>query len=87
MFVAVLSQLRGELGMGQQIADLISASFDGMNQHTGQLVDDLVGKQEVVIKSLGETFKDVLGVAGCAILGDGKVGLILDIDGIAQGRA
>jgi two-component system, chemotaxis family, sensor kinase CheA len=49
-------------------------------------VDDLVGKQEVVIKSLGETFKDVRGLAGCAILGDGRVGLILDIDGIAQGR-
>ena len=50
-------------------------------------VDDLVGKQEVVIKSLGETFKDVRGLAGCAILGDGRVGLILDIDGIAQGRS
>jgi len=50
-------------------------------------VDDLVGKQEVVIKSLGETFKDVVGLAGCAILGDGRVGLILDIDGIFRGRA
>jgi two-component system chemotaxis sensor kinase CheA len=50
-------------------------------------VDDMVGKQEVVIKSLGETFKDVLGLAGCAILGDGRVGLILDIDGISQGRS
>ena len=50
-------------------------------------VDDMVGKQEVVIKSLGETFKDVVGLAGCAILGDGRVGLILDIDGIAQGRS
>jgi two-component system chemotaxis sensor kinase CheA len=50
-------------------------------------VDDLIGKQEVVIKSLGETFKDVVGLAGCAILGDGRVGLILDIDGIFRGRA
>jgi two-component system, chemotaxis family, sensor kinase CheA len=50
-------------------------------------VDDLIGKQEVVIKSLGETFKDVAGLAGCAILGDGRVGLILDIDGIFPGRS
>jgi len=50
------------------------------------LVDDLVGKQEVVIKALGETFKDVSGFSGCAVLGDGRVGLILDTDGIYRGR-
>jgi two-component system, chemotaxis family, sensor kinase CheA len=50
-------------------------------------VDDLIGKQEVVIKTLGRRFKDVAGIAGCAILGDGRVGLILDIDGIYKGRA
>ena len=49
-------------------------------------VDDLVGKQEVVIKSLGQRFKNVVGIAGCAILGDGRVGLILDVDGIYKGR-
>jgi two-component system chemotaxis sensor kinase CheA len=49
-------------------------------------VDDLVGKQEAVIKSLGQSFKSVVGVAGCAILGDGRVGLILDVDGIYKGR-
>jgi len=50
-------------------------------------VDDLIGKQEVVIKSLGQSFKDVVGIAGCAILGDGRVGLILDVDGIYKGRS
>lgn len=49
------------------------------------LVDDLIGKQEVVIKNLGDTFKDVRGLAGCAILGDGSVGLILDVEGIYCG--
>jgi two-component system chemotaxis sensor kinase CheA len=44
------------------------------------LVDELIGKQEVVIKSLGATFSNVTGVAGGAILGDGRVGLILDLD-------
>jgi two-component system chemotaxis sensor kinase CheA len=50
-------------------------------------VDDLIGKQEVVIKSLGPNFKNVVGIAGCAILGDGRVGLILDVDGIYKSRA
>ena len=36
------------------------------------LVDDLVGKQEVVIKSLGTTLQGINGVAGGAILGDGR---------------
>jgi two-component system chemotaxis sensor kinase CheA len=38
----------------------------------------------VVIKTLGETFKNVTGVAGGAILGDGRVGLILDLDRISR---
>jgi two-component system chemotaxis sensor kinase CheA len=46
------------------------------------MVDELIGKQEVVIKSLGEMLKNVSGVAGGAILGDGHVGLILDMDGL-----
>jgi two-component system chemotaxis sensor kinase CheA len=53
-------------------------------EHHGQrrclLVDRLVGRQEVVIKSLGESLKDVKVVAGGAIMGDGKVGLILDVE-------
>ncbi len=42
------------------------------------LVDQLLGKQEVVIKSLGEAFRGNRCLAGAAILGDGRVGLILD---------
>jgi two-component system chemotaxis sensor kinase CheA len=44
------------------------------------MVDEVIGKQEVVIKSLGDTFKRPPGIAGGAILGDGRVGLILDMD-------
>jgi two-component system chemotaxis sensor kinase CheA len=50
------------------------------------LVDELIGKQEVVIKTLGETFKDAHGIAGGAILGDGRVGLILDLDRLFKER-
>jgi two-component system chemotaxis sensor kinase CheA len=48
------------------------------------MVDELIGKQEVVIKSLGEAFKDVPGIAGGAILGDGRIGLILDLERLFQ---
>jgi len=57
---------------------LVVAEVEG--QRYCLLVDELIGKQEVVIKSLGETFRSVAGVAGGAILGDGRVGLILDLD-------
>ena len=45
------------------------------------LVDELLGQQQVVAKSLGDTLGKVPGVSGGAILGDGRVGLILDVVG------
>ncbi len=48
------------------------------------LVDELIGKQEVVIKSLGEMFYNQTAFAGAAILGDGRVGLILDIHALVK---
>jgi len=48
----------------------------------GLLLDELLGKEEIVIKSLGETLKNIKGIAGGAIMGDGRVGLILDMAGI-----
>lgn len=52
------------------------------DQQMGLLLDELLGKEEVVIKSLGETMKDIKGIAGAAIMGDGRVGLILDMAGL-----
>lgn len=55
-------------------------------EHDGEpralLVDEVLGKQEVVIKSLGPLFQNTRGLAGAAILGDGRVGLILDLAGL-----
>jgi len=48
------------------------------------LVDELIGKQEVVIKSLGDTFRNQADFAGAAILGDGRVGLILDVNALVK---
>jgi two-component system chemotaxis sensor kinase CheA len=46
------------------------------------LVDELLGQQQVVIKSLEANFSKVEGVAGATILGDGQVALILDVPGL-----
>jgi two-component system chemotaxis sensor kinase CheA len=51
------------------------------------VVDELIGKQEVVIKNLGEAFKSIPGLAGGAILGDGRVGLIVDMDSLFREAA
>jgi len=48
------------------------------------LVDKIIGKAEVVIKNLGGGIGKVRGVSGGAILGDGRIGLILDTEGIFE---
>jgi two-component system chemotaxis sensor kinase CheA len=48
----------------------------------GLIVDSLLGKQEMVIKSLGALVGATPGVSGAAILGDGRVALIVDVPGL-----
>ncbi len=48
------------------------------------LVDDLLGQQQVVIKSLETNFRKVHGLSGATILGDGTVALIIDITGLME---
>ncbi|PJI48063.1 MAG: chemotaxis protein CheA [Pseudomonas sp.] len=54
-------------------------------------VDELVGQQQVVIKSLEQNFRRIDGIAGATIMGDGSVALILDVDALprlaAQGES
>ena len=49
-------------------------------------VDNLYGEEEIVIKPLGEMLKDVEGIAGATITGDGKVVLILDIKSLINDK-
>ncbi len=51
---------------------------------TGIVIDELVARQQVVVKTLGETMKDVAGISGGAIMPNGRVGLILDIGGLVR---
>ncbi|MDV6234557.1 chemotaxis protein CheW [Leptospira ellisii] len=50
----------------------------------GFMVDELVGKHETVIKSLGKNFKNVHGLTGASIMGDGTIIMVLDIPGIVE---
>ena len=54
------------------------------HQRIGLFVDDLLGQQQVVIKSLETNYGHVEGVSGATILGDGSVALILDIPGLIR---
>lgn len=49
-------------------------------KNVGLAVDDLIGQQEIVIKSLGKFLNDIEFIAGATILGNGEVALILDIN-------
>jgi two-component system chemotaxis sensor kinase CheA len=49
----------------------------------GFVVDALVGEQEVVIKTLGKFIGEIKGIAGATLLGDGRMALIADINGLA----
>ena len=51
---------------------------------SGLLIDEMVGRQQVVIKTLGETMKDIPGISGGAIMPDGRIGLILDVAGLLK---
>lgn len=51
------------------------------------IVDDIIGQQQVVIKSLEENFQSIEGIAGGTILGDGNVALIVDVQGLKSATA
>ena len=61
---------------------LVVVEADG--KHCGVFVDDLLGQQQVVIKSLEQNYQRIEGVSGATILGDGSVALILDIPGLLR---
>ncbi|AHK15321.1 chemotaxis protein CheA [Thalassolituus oleivorans] len=64
--------------------ELMLVVVEGDNEKIGVVVDDLMGQQQVVIKSLEQNYEKVLGVSGATILGDGTVALIIDISGLGK---
>src|SRR5215470_2283958 len=77
-----LGEVFGIAGARQRISEGTVIVCHDSGRAVALAVDELIGKQEVVIKGLGEMFRDVRGIAGGAILGDGRIGLILDTGGL-----
>jgi len=59
---------------------VILLEYEG--KHNALIVDNVYGKQEIVIKPLDQEFHDLTFLSGATILGDGKVSLILDVDSL-----
>jgi two-component system chemotaxis sensor kinase CheA len=69
------------LGKRGEIAVIVEA--DGAR--AALLVDQLIGQQQVVVKSLEANFRRIPGIAAATIMGDGKVALILDVAHVVNG--
>ncbi len=77
-----LRNLFGENGKDVKHENIVVVQSAG--QRLGLVVDELHGEVQAVIKSLGSVYRDVLGVSGATILGDGTVALILDIPSLVK---
>lgn len=72
-------------GEKREVTDSIIILVEDNNRLVGLLVDEVVGQQQVVIKSLGASLSDSSdGIAGAAVMPDGEVGLILDLHGVLE---
>ena len=74
---------RFQLATGAELANrfVVLCEAEGGSK-VALVVDDIIGQQQVVIKSLEENFESIEGIAGGTILGDGNVALIVDVQGL-----
>jgi len=82
--VVRLHQMFGVRPRTTSLTEGLLMVVEGEGRRVGLFVDDLLGQQQVVIKSLETNYRRVEGVSGATILGDGSVALILDIPGIIR---
>ena len=73
-----LHRLFGVKGAQERLEEGLLVVVGAADRRCALLVDELLGQQQVVVKSLGDGLGKVEGVTGGAVLGDGTVGLILD---------
>ncbi|GGF77084.1 chemotaxis protein CheA [Alteromonas lipolytica] len=68
----------------KRVEDSIIVLVEIGKKRYGIIVDQLLGKQQVVIKSLERHYKKVDGISGATIMGDGKVAMIIDVDNLIK---
>jgi len=71
-----------EMTLSANLGGKLLVIVEWADKRIGLMVDDLLGQQQVVIKSLETNYERVPGLSGATILGDGTVSLILDISGL-----
>ena len=78
-------RLRKQFGIdgGPPEAEQIVVTNSNGNR-VGFVVDDVIGQHQTVVKNLGKVYKDVKGLSGATILGDGTVALIIDVPKLVQ---
>ncbi|GIX40193.1 MAG: chemotaxis protein CheA [Silanimonas sp.] len=74
-------------GMGGAERPEITVIVEGDGQKLALEVDELIGQQQVVVKSLEANYRRINGISGATILGDGRVALIIDVPGLVRGRS
>lgn len=79
-----LDQIFGLRDDKDVVDEMMLVVVEGDNEKIGIVVDDLLGQQQVVIKSLEQNYQKVSGISGATILGDGTVALIIDISSIGK---
>jgi two-component system chemotaxis sensor kinase CheA len=77
-----LRELFNEDGVKPLYENIVVVRYAG--QKTGLVVDELHGEIQAVIKSLGRLYRDIDGISGATILGDGTVALIIDVPHLVQ---
>lgn len=84
-----LLDLNEALGFGQvNHGDTLSVIVvESQGEKAGFIVDDIIGQQEIVIKSLPDLLGDIRGISGATVLGNGDVALILDHNSLIKGRS
>jgi len=79
-----MSQLYGIAEAAEDLYQAVVVVVEDGPRKAGLVIDELVGRQQVVIKNLGETMQNIPGISGGAIMPDGRVGLILDVGGLLR---
>ena len=79
-----LAEILGYESKRRRLENKLLVVVEGDGKRAGMVVDELLGQQQVVVKSLASNFRPLDGISGATILGDGTVALIIDIAGIIQ---
>ncbi len=79
----VLGDLLG-IAKSEDVTRLMMVIVEVNGTKTAIIVDELVGQQQVVVKSIEANYKKIPGISGATIMGDGRVAFILDMQGVVR---